>query len=146
MNPPRLIYLGPVDVQSAEELLLEGEPLALDAVVPLVRQRSPWKRFKGMERVILGGDERRADILLCGDGIHAEHIRFYIAVDGSPTDLRSLNPDSTLLNGIPVEALEWTYLHGGEEITVASWRFRYEVPMGGIDREDHEDKNREASS
>ena len=126
VKPPQLIYLGPIEAAATEDLLLENALLELNAVLPLVRQRSPWRRFKGMERVILGSDARRADILLRGDGIHPEHIRFYIAIDGSPTDLRSLNPDSTLLNGTPVEALEWTELHGGEEITVASWRFRYE--------------------
>lgn len=129
MSPPALIYLGPVsedDSLEQEPVLCEGQPLEPGDVLPLERKRSPWKTFRGTERIIVGSHEKRADILLSGKDIQAEHIRFYLNVEGGPTDIRPLNPDSARINGVAVEALEWTYLHGGEEIEIAGWRFRYE--------------------
>lgn len=129
MRLPRLIYLGPIDVLGSaapKALECEGKLLEPGDVLVLERRRSPWKLLRGIERVIVGSHPGRADLRLDGEGIHPEHVRFYIDTGGGPTDVRPLKEQSTWVNGVPVEALEWSYVHGGEEIRVASWRFRYE--------------------
>ena len=123
MTAPKLIYLGATESEGA--LLHEGLPLRPGAVLALERKRSPWGRGRAVVRVIVGSDGARADILLDGDGIQPEHLRFYHTVGSGTTDMRPLHADSTRLDGVPVRALDWITLHGGETITVASWRFRF---------------------
>jgi hypothetical protein len=120
----RLIFLGSGEADG--ELRLDGQPLQIGDAIPLERKRSPWREGAGALRVIVGSHPSRADALLTGDGIFPEHVRIYFPGDGSPTDLRALHPASASLNGTPVEQLAWTPLHGGEELSLGPWRFRYE--------------------
>lgn len=112
------------------DLLWEGVPLAPGTILGLVRKRSPWGKStpdgQSVERVIVGSHPERADVLLCGAGIHAEHVRFYFPSSGPP-EVRPLLADSLQVNGKPREALEWITLAGGEELWLGPWLFRYEA-------------------
>src|SRR5687768_4961010 len=101
----RLVFLG----TTGAPLLLrnDGEVIAAGRVLLLVRRRSPWNSHRDTERVIAGSHPSRADILLAGEGIHPEHIRIYFSkVSGSPADLLAIHPESTRVNGRPVEPRE----------------------------------------
>lgn len=78
-------------------------------------------------RVILGSHPDRADLLLRGEGIRPEHFRVYFRpeVAGS-TEARPLLECPGHLNGRELEPLEWARLQTGDELSVGSWRFRYE--------------------
>lgn len=131
MTGPRLVFLGAAEVsRGLEPLRCEGEALAAGAGLPLVRKRSPWNPRWEAERVIVGSDPARADVLLEGIGIHPEHLRLYVSRSGGPIDLRSLEPQSTRLDGEPVKPLEWRRLRGGELIELGPWRFRFESESG----------------
>ena len=131
MNVRRLVYVGKAagdDPEDTRALRCEGQVVEPDAAFELERRRSPWSESRPHVRVIVGSHPSRADLLLQGDRIYPEHVRFYFPKEeDGPTDLRVIHEDSTLVNGKPASAREWVRLEGGEEIDLGPWRWRYEL-------------------
>jgi hypothetical protein len=134
----KLVYLGPAhegpdgapDAEQAPPetpLRGEGQPLAPGAVLDLVRRRSPWGADRDVERVIVGSHSRRADVLLEGDGVRPEHVRFYLPRSSAgPDDLRALAEGAVWINSEPLAVAGWRAMAHGDEVRLAGWRFRYE--------------------
>ena len=76
-----LVYQGSRKSETGE-ILVEGEAFLPGDVVALKRRRSPWDPSRPVERIILGSNPARADVLVKAAGIEAEHVRFYLPVDG----------------------------------------------------------------
>jgi hypothetical protein len=125
-NRHALVFLGPEDASHpATALACEGEVLSPGAVLPLARVRSPpWHR-RPQDRVIVGSDPARADVLLAGDGIRREHLRVYIWKDGSAVEMRPLDEGSTRVNGRLLGRVEEVRLDGGERLALGPWLFRF---------------------
>lgn len=131
MNVRRLVYVGKTlgaEVGDETALRCEGSVVRPETAFELQRRRSPWRDSRPHVRVIVGSHPQRADLLLQGDRIYPEHLRFYFPKEGDgPLEMRVIHEDSTLLNGEPAPALEWLTLEGGEEIDLGPWRWRYEL-------------------
>lgn len=131
MSARRLVYLGVLPNLSADttgELHCEGASLEPNTACPLRRSRSPWSDHRPHERVIVGSHPDRADILLQGDTIYPEHVRFYFPKEGDGlTDMMVIHDDSTQVDGEMMPAHQWISLRGGEEIALGRWRWRYEA-------------------
>jgi hypothetical protein len=125
MGAPRLIFLGASSPEAP--LRWEGRELLPGTAIELCRRRSPWKPGQEVERVIIGSHPTRADVLLEGPGIRPEHVRVYLPRGDGPADLRPLQEGAARLGGLPIAALAWTPLRGGEEVELGAFRFRYEV-------------------
>jgi hypothetical protein len=125
MSVRRLVFVAGEGTPGV--LRYEGVPIGVGQALPIERKRSPWNPQRDSERVIVGSHSGRADVLLEGEAVHPEHLRLYFRSDGrSPVDLLVIQPDSTRVNGLPVEPREWTQLVGGEELLIGPWKFRYE--------------------
>src|SRR5262245_37219368 len=121
MRRPRLIYLGRTDEgqpgAAAPPLLWEGAALAPGTELPLLRKRSPWGASRDVERVIVGSQGARADVLLHGEGLQPEHVRLYLPSDpAAPIDLLAIREAPVRVNGRAVGPRDWSPLAGGEEI------------------------------
>ena len=81
MPSRKLTYLGS-SASDSSEILVEGETFRPGGVVAFKRRRSPWDPSRPVERVILGSNPARADVLVKAVGIEAEHVSFYLPVDG----------------------------------------------------------------
>lgn len=131
MNVRRLVYVGKASGgDSGDERVLrcEGQVVEPGTAFELARRRSPWRDSRPHVRVIVGSHPTRADLLVQGDRIYPEHLRFYFPKEGEgPTDLRVIHDDSTLVSGEPASVHEWVTLSGGEEIDLGPWRWRYEL-------------------
>lgn len=128
----RLVYLGPEPAASGERspepLRYEGRPLEPDATIDLVRRRSPWNPAKRIERIVMGSNPTRADVLLEGEGLAAEHARLYLSTDDPDVnDLRAMQGVRLLVNGREVDVHEWCALKPGDEVQMGCWRFRFSV-------------------
>ena len=81
MPSRKLTFLGS-SASDSGEILVEGDAFLPGDVVALKRRRSPWDPARPVERIILGSNPARADVLVKAVGIEAEHIRLYLPVDG----------------------------------------------------------------
>ncbi len=128
----RLVYLGRREEpgQGSEEpaLRCEGQPLTPQLRVDLVRRRSPWSPSRPVERILLGTHADRADLLLEGAGLVADHARLYVSKeDPTVNDLKVPQPDTVWVNGTAVGPHDWYDLQPGDELHLGPWRFLFEV-------------------
>lgn len=131
----RLVYLGSDHVLAAgaagsgreKQLRYEGVPLEDGDVLQLVRKRSSWSRHRDVERVLLGSHPGRADVLLAGEGLQPEHVRFYLPKEAAgPNDLKVICESAVRVNGREADPHQWYELKTGDELLLASWHFRFE--------------------
>lgn len=122
----KLTYLGSSAAEPGE-ILIEGEPGAPGGSVSLKRRRSPWDPSRPVERVIIGSNPARADVLIKADGIEPEHFRLYLPIDGEgDNDLKVIVDGTVKVNGVDVRHTAWHALLAGDELDLNSWLFRYE--------------------
>ena len=126
MPSRKLTYLGS-SASDSSEILVEGETFLPGGVVALKRRRSPWDPSRPVERVILGSNPARADVLVKAVGIEAEHVRFYLPVDGcGDNDLKVIVDGTVKVNGRNVAHTEWLALVDGDELELGGWVFKFE--------------------
>ena len=126
MPSRKLTYLGS-SASDSSEILVEGETFLPGGVVALKRRRSPWDPSRPVERVILGSNPARADVLVKAAGIESEHVRFYLPVDGcGDNDLKVIVDGTVKVNGRNVAHTEWLALVDGDELELGGWVFKFE--------------------
>ena len=126
MPSRKLTYLGS-SASDSSEILVEGEAFLPGGVVALKRRRSPWDPSRPVERVILGSNPARADVLVKAVGIEAEHVRLYLPVDScGDNDLKVIVDGTVKVNGRNVPHTEWLALVDGDELEMGGWAFKFE--------------------
>ena len=126
MPSRKLTFLGS-SASDSGEILVEDEAFLPGGVVALKRRRSPWDSSRPVERVILGSNPARADVLVKAVGIEAEHVRFYLPVDGcGDNDLKVIVDGTVKVNGRNIPHTEWLALVDGDELALSSWLFKFE--------------------
>ena len=126
MPSRKLTFLGS-SASDSGEILVEGEAFLPGGVVALKRRRSPWDPSRPVERIILGSNPARADVLVKAVGIEAEHVRFYLPVDGcGDNDLKVIVDGTVKVNGRNIPHTEWLALVDGDELELSSWLFKFE--------------------
>jgi len=126
----RLIYVGLVPgaaVENEGRLLFENEVLRDGSVLRLERRRSYWPASREVERLIVGADPKRCDLLLSGPGIGPEHVRFYLSRSSADVnDLKPIHEGTVAVNG-QILGHDWWELRPGDIIDLLHWRFRWEI-------------------
>ena len=126
MPSRKLIYLGSNTPESGE-ILVEGEPFQSGSAVVVKRRRSPWDPARPVERVIVGSDPARADVLIDAPGIEAEHVRLYLPVAGDgDNDLKVIVDGTVKVNARNVPHTEWLAVRSGDELELGPWLFRFD--------------------
>ena len=126
MPSRKLTFLGS-SASDSGEILVENEAFLPGGVVALKRRRSPWDPSRPVERIILGSNPARADVLVKAVGIEAEHVRFYLPVDGcGDNDLKVIVDGTVKVNGRSIPHTEWLALVDGDELALSSWLFKFE--------------------
>lgn len=126
MPSRKLTFLGS-SASDSGEILVEDEAFLPGGVVALKRRRSPWDPSRPVERIILGSNPARADVLVKAVGIEAEHVRFYLPVDGcGDNDLKVIVDGTVKVNGRSIPHTEWLALVDGDELELSSWLFKFE--------------------
>ena len=126
MSSRKLTFLGS-SASDSGEILVEDEAFLPGGVVALKRRRSPWDPSRPVERIILGSNPARADVLVKAVGIEAEHVRFYLPVDGcGDNDLKVIVDGTVKVNGRNIPHTEWLALVDGDELELSSWLFKFE--------------------
>ena len=126
MPSRKLTFLGS-SASDSGEILVEDEAFLPGGVVALKRRRSPWDPSRPVERIILGSNPARADVLVKAVGIEAEHVRFYLPVDGcGDNDLKVIVDGTVKVNGRSIPHTEWLALVDGDELALSSWLFKFE--------------------
>ena len=126
MSSRKLTFLGS-SASDSGEILVEDEAFLPGGVVALKRRRSPWDPSRPVERIILGSNPARADVLVKAVGIEAEHVRFYLPVDGcGNNDLKVIVDGTVKVNGRNIPHTEWIALVDGDELELSSWLFKFE--------------------
>ena len=126
MPSRKLTFLGS-SASDSGEILVEDEAFLPGGVVALKRRRSPWDPSRPVERIILGSNPVRADVLVKAVGIEAEHVRFYLPVDGcGDNDLKVIVDGTVKVNGRNIPHTEWIALVDGDELALSSWLFKFE--------------------
>jgi hypothetical protein len=126
MPSRKLTFLGS-SASDSGEILVEDEAFLPGGVVALKRRRSPWDPSRPVERIILGSNPARADVLVKAAGIEAEHVRFYLPVDGcGDNDLKVIVDGTVKVNGRSIPHTEWLALVDGDELELSSWLFKFE--------------------
>ena len=126
MPSRKLTFLGS-SASDSGEILVEDEAFLPGGVVALKRRRSPWDPSRPVERIILGSNPARADVLVQAAGIEAEHVRFYLPVDGcGDNDLKVIVDGTVKVNGRSIPHTEWLALVDGDELELSSWLFKFE--------------------
>ncbi|MCH2586733.1 MAG: hypothetical protein MK138_18415 [Planctomycetes bacterium] len=126
MPSRKLTFLGS-SASDSGEILVEDEAFLPGGVVALKRRRSPWDPSRPVERIILGSNPARADVLVKAVGIEAEHVRFYLPVDGcGDNDLKVIVDGTVKGNGRNIPPTEWIALVDGDELELSSWLFKFE--------------------
>ncbi len=126
MPSRKLTFLGS-SASDSGEILVENEAFLPGGVVALKRRRSPWDPSRPVERIILGSNPARADVLVKAVGIEAEHVRFYLPVDGcGDNDLKVIVDGTVKVNGRSIPHTEWLALVDGDELELSSWLFKFE--------------------
>ena len=126
MPSRKLTFLGS-SASDSGEILVEDEAFLPGGVVALKRRRSPWDPSRPVERIILGSNPTRADVLVKAIGIEAEHVRFYLPVDGcGDNDLKVIVDGTGKVNGRNIPHTEWIALVDGDELALSSWLFKFE--------------------
>jgi len=126
MPSRKLTFLGS-SASDSGEILVEDEAFLPGGVVALKRRRSPWDPSRPVERIILGSNPARADVLVKAVGIEAEHVRFYLPVDGcGDNDLKVIVDGTVKVNGRNIPHTEWIALVDGDELALSSWLFKFE--------------------
>ena len=126
MSSRKLTFLGS-SASDSGEILVEDEAFLPGGVVALKRRRSPWDPSRPVERIILGSNPARADVLVKAVGIEAEHVRFYLPVDGcGDNDLKVIVDGTVKVNGRNIPHTEWIALVDGDELELSSWLFKFE--------------------
>ncbi len=126
MPSRKLTFLGS-SASDSGEILVEDEAFLPGGVVALKRRRSPWDPSRPVERIILGSNPVRADVLVKAVGIEAEHVRFYLPVDGcGDNDLKVIVDGTVKVNGRNIPHTEWLALVDGDELALSSWLFKFE--------------------
>ena len=126
MPSRKLTFLGS-SASDSGEILVEDEAFLPGSVVALKRRRSPWDPSRPVERIILGSNPARADVLVKAVGIEAEHVRFYLPVDGcGDNDLKVIVDGTVKVNGRNIPHTEWIALVDGDELALSSWLFKFE--------------------
>ena len=126
MSSRKLTFLGS-SASDSGEILVEDEAFLPGGVVALKRRRSPWDPSRPVERIILGSNPARADVLVKAVGIEAEHVRFYLPVDGcGDNDLKVIVDGTVKVNGRNIPHTEWLALVDGDELALSSWLFKFE--------------------
>ena len=126
MPSRKLTFLGS-SASDSGEILVENEAFLPGGVVALKRRRSPWDPSRPVERIILGSNPARADVLVKAVGIEAEHVRFYLPVDGcGDNDLKVIVDGTVKVNGRNIPHTEWIALVDGDELALSSWLFKFE--------------------
>jgi len=125
MPSRKLTFLGS-SASDSGEILVENEAFLPGGVVALKRRRSPWDPSRPVERIILGSNPARADVLVKAVGIEAEHVRFYLPVDGcGDNDLKVIVDGTVKVNGRSIPHTEWLALVDGDELELSSWLFKF---------------------
>ena len=125
MPSRKLTFLGS-SASDSSEILVEGEAFLPGGVVALKRRRSPWDSSRPVERVILGSNPARADVLVKAVGIEAEHVRLYLPVDGcGDNDLKVIVDGTVKVNGRNILHTEWLALADGDELDLGGWVFKF---------------------
>jgi hypothetical protein len=66
-------------------------------------------------------------VLVKAVGIEAEHVRFYLPVDGcGDNDLKVIVDGTVKVNGRSIPHTEWLALVDGDELELSSWLFKFE--------------------
>lgn len=126
MPSRKLIYLGSNAPESGE-ILVEGDSFGTGSSVVLKRRRSPWDPARPVERVIVGSDPARADVLIDAPGIEGEHVRLYLPVTGDgDNDLKVIVDGTVKVNARNVPHTEWLAVRSGDELELGPWLFRFE--------------------
>ena len=126
MPSRKLTFLGS-SASDSGEILVEDKAFLPGGVVALKRRRSPWDPSRPVERIILGSNPARADVLVKAVGIEAEHVRFYLPVDGcGDNDLKVIVDGTVKVNGRNIPHTEWVALVDGDELELSSWLFKFE--------------------
>ena len=126
MPSRKLTFLGS-SASDSGEILVEDEAFLPGGEVALKRRRSPWDPSRPVERIILGSNPARADVLVKAVGIEAEHVRFYLPVDGcGDNDLKVIVDGTVKVNGRNIPHTEWVALVDGDALELSSWLFKFE--------------------